>query len=531
MKMNILRRMSNSIKAFRYNIDDLDKLMDQRLTGRPSYSGVNVSSDTATNFSAVFNAVQILAGSIASLPLILYRRLDENNKERFPSHPLYDILHNQPNSEMTSYVWRETLQNHLLLCGNAYSEIVRDGAGRASELWPWNPYKTTIKRDSTKKIHYELDLGSSKKPRIVQAENMLHIPGLGFDGLMGYSVLTKARETFGLGLAMEEFQARFYGQGTNIGGVLEHPGKMSDEAHARLKKDMEERHGGLSKSHSLAVLEEGMKYQQTAMPLEDAQFLESRVFQISEVARWFNLPPHKLKELSKATFSNIEQQQIEFVQDSIRPWIVRWEQHLVWKLLSKEERKTLFVEFLLDALLRGDFESRMKAYATMRQVGAINADEIRQKENMNPIGGRAGEVYWMPLNMQDAGEEAPEPTTGDKLPPEEQKNFELRALRSLKERRRTAEAYKKVFRAAEKTILSHEIPAVRKIAKNAFKDRTTANFIYEIDKYYNGEFKKYVRKQFHGLFMQYGEAIYPLAAEEIGSDPALTDEYREWVAE
>lgn len=407
--------------------------MERAISGEPSRAGVDVSGDTALNVAAVFNAVNIIAGTIASLPLILYRRTGEDGKKRYPDHPLYNVLHNQPNPEMTSYVFREVLQAHLLLWGNAFAEIRRDRIGRTTELWPMSPPAVKVKRDESRQIYYELE-EEPGRVRILPARDVLHIPGLGFDGRMGYSVLTKAREALGLGLAMEEFQARFYGQGTNVGGVLEHPGHLSDEAHKRLKKDMDDKHGGLAKSHSVLVLEEGMKYSKTAMPLEDAQFLESRVFQIGEIARWFNLPPHKLKELSKATYSNIEQQQIEFVMDSIRPWAVRWEQHIAWKLLREEERRGLFAEFLLEGLLRGDTKSRMEAYAVMRQNGVINADEWRGLENMNPIGGRAGTLYWKPLNMGDADSEdaieppAAAPSDGD----EGEGEPEEKSLRAVK---------------------------------------------------------------------------------------------------
>lgn len=403
--MKLRDRLKSARAAYKMSlsISDLDALMDLATGGQPSYAGVDVSGDTAMNFSAVFCAVNIIAGSIASLPVGLYKRVG-SGKEPYRDHPLHDLLHYNPNPEMTSYVFRETLQGHLLLRGNAYAEIIPDKLGRPAELWPWNPAITKVGRDENDKIVYEIHEQASK-PRIVPAERMLHIPGLGFDGRLGYSVLTKARETLGLGLAMEEFQARFYGQGTNVGSVLMHPGKLSDEAHARLVKNIQEKRAGLSNSHSNLVLEEGMKFERLGMPLEDAQFLESKVFQIGEVARWFNLPPHKLKELSKATYSNIEQQQIEFVVDAIRPWAVRWEQHMSWKLLRPQERKVLFAEFNLDGLLRGDTKSRMEAYAVMRNIGAINADEIREKENMNPIGGRAGQLYWKPLNMGDASSE------------------------------------------------------------------------------------------------------------------------------
>ena len=380
-----------------------------------------MSGDTAMNFSAVFCAVNIIAGSIASLPLQLYRRVGKG-KSAERDHQLWDLLHNQPNPEMTSYVFREVLQQHLLLAGNAYAEIIQDRLGRPVALWPWNPKATKIQRDDNTIVYEvrEAD-GTTRK---IPAELMFHIPGLGFDGRVGYSVLHKAREAFGLGLAMEEFQARFYGQGTKIGGVLTHPGKLDKEAHDRLKESWNESYSGLPGAHGTPLLEEGMTYEKFGMPLDDAQFLESRVFQISEIARWFNLPPHKLKELSRATYSNIEQQQIEFVQDTIRPWAVRWEQHISWKLLRPDERRVLFAEFNLDGLARGDFKTRTEGYATMRNIGAISADEIRARENENPIGGLAGEMYWRPLNMGDANEpvEVVEAPAVSDEPEEEEEN-------------------------------------------------------------------------------------------------------------
>ena len=428
----ILDRLKSARAAYRMNIsiNELDAAMDLAINGAPTHSGVEVSGETAMNFSAVFCAVNIIAGSIASLPLQLYKRVGKG-KEPFRDHPLFDLLHNQPNPEMTSYVFREILQEHLLLAGNAFAEIIPDRAGRPAELWPSNPAVTKMRRDENNTIFYEVREpdGTTRK---IPAERMFHVPGLGFDGRVGYSVLHKAREAFGLGLAMEQFQAGFYGQGTNVGGVLTHPGHLSDEAHDRLKKSWAESYSGLPGAHKTPVLEDGVTYTKFGMPLDDAQFLESRVFQIGEMARWFNMPPHKLKELSRATFSNIEEQQIEFVQDTIRPWAVRWEQHIAWKLLRPEERRIVFAEFNLDGLLRGDFKARMEGYAAMRNVGAINADEIRAKENDNPIGGLAGEMYWRPLNMGDAGEAVAVPPAETEEPADNDDSEEENNMRVVK---------------------------------------------------------------------------------------------------
>jgi HK97 family phage portal protein len=419
-KITFFQRIQNSIKAFslRFSVSDFDKLIEQAWGGKPTAAGVDVGNDSALSFSAVFNAVAIIAGTVASLPLILYRRIGERGKERVKDHPLFDILHNVANPEMTSFLWREVSQSHLLLWGNAYSWIQRDGLGRILALWPLSPEQMTVKRNPVGQIVYELDEGGGKK-QILAPRDILHIPGLGFDGRVGYPILTLAREAMGLGLGMEQFQARFYGQGTNLGAVLQHPGRLGQEALDHLKESLKEKYSGLQKSHGVLILEEGMKYERMGMPLEDAQFLESRTFQVAEIARWFNIPPHKLKEMSRATFSNIEQQQIEFVQDCIRPWLVRWEQQLAWKCLLPEERKDLFMEFMIDALLRGDTISRNQALALQRQNGIITANEWRGIENMNPQEGKAGDMLWMPLNYLDAnaegaGERPPAPIPTDK---------------------------------------------------------------------------------------------------------------------
>lgn len=503
-------------------------------SGRPTQAGIDISNNTAMTYSAVFNAVVIIAGTVASLPLILYRRIDEHNKERYVDHPLYDVLHNLANPEMTSYVWREISQGHLLFRGNAYSEIIRDRVGRTVELWPLNPAKVDVKRDENDKIIYELSLSSGKK-EIYPAEKILHIPGLGYDGRIGYSVLTLARESLGLGIAMETFQSRFYGAGTNIGAIFEHPNILGKEAHDSLVDDLTKKYAGLFNSQRAIVLEEGMQYKKTGMPLEDAQFLESRTFQVAEIARWFNLPPHKLKDLSRATFSNIEEMQLEFIIDSIRPWLVRWEQHIMWKLLSRDERKRYFAEFLIEGLLRGNAESRSKMLSAMRQNGAISANDWRRIENMNPLKGRAGTAIWMPLAMADANAPLEEKPPKDKVEPKEPgekklENFELRSLRSIKNRRRLAEAFKPIFRNMAKEILAKECPGIRRIAKKTLQTRETGDFIFEIDKFYKAQ-KKYIRDKFAGVFAGYGSAIYPVAADEVNAPEDIPDEFNAYTDE
>ncbi len=507
--------------------------MDHQIDGRPTQTGIRISNNKALNYSAVFNAVQIISGTVASLPLILYKRLGEKEKERAVNHPLYNVLHNQANPEMTSYVWREVSQAHLLLWGNSYSHIIRNAALQVIELWPISPAAVEVTRNDARKIIYIVKEGDGKK-RTYQADDILHIPGLGFDGRIGYAVLHLAQETFGLGLAQESFESMFYGNGANIGGVLEHPGVLGQEAHDNLKEDVEKKWSGVGNAHKTIILEEGMTYTKTQMPLADAQFLESRVFQVDEVARWFNLPPHKLKELTRATFSNIEEQQIEFVQDSMRPWFVRWEAHIWWKCLNDEEKKILFAEFLIAALLRGDMKSRNEALQLQRQNGIINANEWRAIENMNPIEDEiAGDKYWQPLNMSDAGldEESKEEPSNDIVDPEEEnslRDIKPAQLRSIKARKRWSKAFKPIFRHVAKEILAIEVPGVKKIAKKAFTERTLAEFTFDLNKFYETNKPKF-RKLFAAAYEEYSQTIYPVASDEVGADPEPTPEYKEYV--
>jgi HK97 family phage portal protein len=233
-------------------------------------------------------------------------------------------------------------------------------------------------------------------------ENVLHVPGLGFDGFLGYSVVAMARKSIGLGMALETFGSLYFGQGTHPGMIVTHPGKLGTDAHKSLKNSLTEVYSGLGNSHRLMLLEDGMKPEKIGIPPNDSQFLESRQFQIQDIARWFGVPPHKLKDLTKSSFSNIEQEQISFVTDSILPWLVTLEQAYNMQLLSKSDKELsgrgkLYFKHSVAALMRGDAASRGKFYQTLWQIGAMSANDVRQLEEMNPIEG--GDQYFVPLNM------------------------------------------------------------------------------------------------------------------------------------
>lgn len=377
-----------------YNIKDP---LTGIFTAPPAMSGVTVTEQTALNYSAVWAAVQCISGDVGSIPLVLYRRVG-GGKEPMREHPLYRLLHDQPNPEMTAVVFRETLQAHLLTWGNAYAEIEWRGDGRPFALWPLAPDRVTPDRDAAGNLRYKVQ-NYSKADSLIAPENMLHIPGLGFDGTCGYSVVRMARESIGLGIATEKFGSAWFGNGSSFGGLITHPQRLSPEARKNIRESIQAIHGGVGRNNKVGLLEEGMTYQPTSVPPDDAQFLETRKFQITEIARWFQIPPHMLADLERATFSNIEQQQIDYYTRTLRRWLVRWEQEVNRKLVL--QNGTQFVQHIIEDFLRGDIESRYQAYAVGRQWGWLSADDVRARENMNPLAS-GGDIYLVPINMAPA---------------------------------------------------------------------------------------------------------------------------------
>lgn len=380
------------------------------LFGRTT-SGITVNERTAMQTTAVYSCVRILAEAVASLPLHIYRYCD-TGKERVPEHPLYTILHDEPNVDMTSFVFRETMMSHLLVYGNAYSQIIRDGAGRVLGLYPLLPDKVEVDRLETGELVYYYSRYTEENPNFrdlgriaLRQQDVLHIPGLGFDGLVGYSPIAMAKNAVGMTLACEEYGASFFANGANPGGVLEHPGVLKDPG--KVRESWNSVYRGSGNAHKIAVLEEGMKYQQIGIPPEEAQFLETRKFQINEIARLYRIPPHMVGDLEKSSFSNIEQQSLEFAKYTLDPWVIRWEQSLQKALLLPEEKKEYFIKLNVDGLLRGDYQSRMNGYATARQNGWMSANDIRELEDLNPIPEEeGGGLYLINGNMtklKDAG--------------------------------------------------------------------------------------------------------------------------------
>ena len=369
-----------------------------------SSAGKSVNERSAMQMTAVYACVRILSEAVAGLPLHLYRYKDDGGKEKAIDHSLYHLLHDEPNKEMSSFIFRETLMTHLLLWGNAYAQIIRNGKGEVIALYPLMPNKMKVDRGEDGEIYYlysrSTDEANTKEDSsvVLTPREVLHIPGLGFDGLVGYSPIAMAKNAIGLAIATEEYGAKFFANGAAPSGVLEHPGTIKDPK--RLRENWNSTFGGSANSGKVAVLEEGMKYTPISISPEQAQFLETRKFQINEIARIFRVPPHMVGDLEKSSFSNIEQQSLEFVKYTLDPWIIRWEQSLSRSLLGPDEKKTYFFKFNLEGLLRGDYASRMNGYATARQNGWMSANDIRELENLDKIPAElGGDLYLINGNM------------------------------------------------------------------------------------------------------------------------------------
>lgn len=371
------------------------------ITGEQSAAGVNVTYERAIGISAVLACVRVIAETVASLPLKVYEVKEDGGKDEARNLPAYRLLHDSPNPAMNSMSVRETITAYAVTRGNGYAELARNGRGEVAEIWPLNADRVTPEfADDGRTLLYRLKY-DNKEDRTLSADRVLHVPGLGFDGVSGLSVIGAAKDALGLSIAAEQYGSEFFANGSTPGGVLEHPGSLSLEAQKNLQRTWEAAHSGEGNRQRIAVLMEGMKFSAMTIPPEDAQFLETRKFQVNEIARLFRIPPHMIGDLDKATFSNIEHQGLEFVTHTLRPWLVRWEQELNRKMFTQAQRGRYFAEHSIDGLLRGDIASRYSAYATGRNWGWLSVNDIRKRENLNPIP--EGDGYLQPLNMTDLG--------------------------------------------------------------------------------------------------------------------------------
>jgi len=363
-----------------------------------------VDSDTALKFAAVFACNRVLAETLASCPVFLYEKQDDgNNRKILKNVPEYDLLHNAPNPEMTPAQFKETGVSNINLGGNFVAQKVRNARGEILQLRPLTYDRVEIRVDKqTGMLNYAVD---GKKDRIYTREDMLHIPGLTLDGYIGVTPIEYAQNALVIGVSQETFQRNFYKNGVMVSGVFEHPGELDDESYVRLKKDMTKNYAGLKNAGVPMILEAGMKYKEVSMKLTDAQFIEGKYFQIEDIARMYRVPLHLIGDLRRSTNNNIEHQSLEFLIFTMLPWYKRWEENLNLQILNRQQRMDgWYYEFKVDALLRGDVQTRYAAYALGRQWGWLSVNDIRRLENMNGIGP-AGDVYLEPLNMVEAGKE------------------------------------------------------------------------------------------------------------------------------
>lgn len=486
-------------------------LLSRGMLSNVSATGVNVTADSALRASAVFACVRVLSESEAMLPLVLYRQMGEV-KEKAYDHPLYRLLHDAPNPEMTSFNFRQTLMAHLCLRGNAYAYIETDARGRVVSLWPLHPDGVLILRDNESgQLVYGVELPKrfGGEYRFIPAEKIWHLRGLASDGVVGYSPIRLAREAIGLALATEGYGAAFFGNNAEPGFVLVHPGKLGETAYERLKKSWEERHKGFENAHRVAILEEGLKPEKLGISPEDAQFLDTRKFQVNEIARIFRVPPHMIADLDRATFSNIEHLGLEFVMYSLMPWLVNIEQSIKLNLLMERERD-YYAKHNIAGLLRGDIESRYRAYATGRQWGFMSVDEIRELEDMNPLPNGQGKVYLTPMNMLPATMAQAERET--QVIEVRKNKREMREV-VFQHRRRLMEQYQPVMRDTFERIYRRERNDVLSNARKIFKQRTVDEFKNFLEEYYI-EHRDFIIRNVQKILETYANLVGMDAAEE-----------------
>lgn len=397
---------------------NVEWLTDALTGGRQTLSGERVSPASAMGLAAYFAAIRAIAEDCAKLPLPLYARLPNGGKERLPKHPVFRLINQEPNAEMSAQSFRETLTAHAMGWGGGFAEIERRRDGFPVALWPLDPSTVTVERNrETSAIEYVV---RGPKPEVrLRAADVFTINGLGFDGVTGYSVAALAKQSIGLGLASEKSGAALFGNDARPGGVLETPNTIDPEAKKKLAEAWNRAYQGTEHSHKVAILEDGLSFKTMAVPSKDAQWIESRQFTVEEIARWFRIPPHKLQHLLRSTFSNIAHQSIEYVVDTLLSWLKRWESEIWRKLIPRSDQDRLFAEHIVEGLLRGDSVARFDGYQKAIQTGWMNRNEARILENLNPADGL--DEFLEPLNMAPAGEATndEDDKTGEPGPPGE----------------------------------------------------------------------------------------------------------------
>ncbi len=439
-----------------------------------SDAGVPVNEKIALTYSAVIGSVKILAESIAQLPLIAYEKLEGGGKKKAENHPAFRLVHEEPNDEQTPAVWQENLTGHLCTWGNAYSRIFFDTGGRPVRTVPLLPDRTkAVRLKSTGRLVYRTRVRgrpstpsqTSKPPEeiILQPEEVIHIPGLGFDGITGHSPIAMARQAISLGLAAEKFTSQFYKQGAWAASVLKHPAHLKDDAYDRLKKDLATKRQGLANAWAPVILEEGLDWKQIGLPAEDALFLQLRMFQVREIARIYRIPPHMLADMEKgASFASVTEMSLEFVKYTLGIYLVKWQQELTGKLTRQ---RRFFVEFTVDAFLRGATKQRYEAHKIGIEGGWLSINDVLGTESMPHIEG--GDDHLRPLNMGIVGKEDP---PADPQPPEPEPEEDERVAQV---RARVAMAHRRIAQDAADRMVRKELDRAGLAAKKSPEDFAT----------------------------------------------------------
>jgi len=495
-----------------------------------------VTPNNAMQLAAVYACVRVLSESLASLPLILYAR-QARGKTPATGHPLFPLLRDLPNPEITSVELRMWLQGHLAGWGNAYAQIVRSRSGQVLEIWPMRPDRVTVYRQDDGWLwYYYAPDPMFDKPDERNAENwyrfdeIIHLRGLGFDGVMGYNPIRLMAQAMQLVKGAEAFSTKFYDNGARPGVVLKHPAKLSQPAYDRLRNSWEARHQGIENAHKVAILEEGMGIEQIGIPPQDAQFIETMKFGRSQIASIFRVPPHMIGDLDRASFSNIEQQGIEFVQYTLGAWLRIWEQAITRDLLAPRERATYYAEHSLDWLLRGDTLARYQAYQAAINAGWMAPNEARERENLNPLPG--GDNLLQPLNMTPAGSTQAASSRGLVTGGAElREGVDEHAHQVREKKAKLMQAMLPALEDIAKRVVKREVQDLRRAVDKHLRKRSAQDFTTWLHEFYK-EFPSVVRDQFDALLTSYGTQITTLAADELGKvDPGLTEALRQFIGE
>lgn len=415
-----------------------NKWLINLIGGNDTYSGESVTTDTAMNIAAVYACIRILSNHVAMLPLQLFQE-SRGKKKRIHDHPIAKLIETRPNPYMTPFQFKQTMEAHRQLYGNAYAEIEWSKTGYPKALWILNPLVTKIvmekdQHGNLKRYLVQTTLVNGKVVNLPYT-SVLHIKGLSTNGIVGKSPIDVARETIGIQIAGQKFTGKFYANGTMSSGVLKVPQPLNPEAKQVIRQEWEKFNNGLDNSHRVAILDAGLDYQSLGIKQCDAQYIETQKFSIAEIARIFNVPPHMLADLERATFSNIEQQSLEFVRDTLSPLLISWEQELQYQLFTEEEIevKKFYFKFNLNSLLRGDSTNRAAYYEKMINLGIYSINEVRELEDKDKI--KNGDKHYMSLNyididlmneyqkqkvkLKDEKQEEPKPDELEDKPPDE----------------------------------------------------------------------------------------------------------------